>query len=698
MARYRLGVDVGGTFTDSVLMNEETGEIKIAKVASTPRNPSIGFIDAVRQVLKTMEMSPQEVRLLVHATTVATNAIIEGKVARAGFITTKGFRDILEIQRQIKPKLYDLFHDKPRPLVPRNRCLEVMERMSPEGEVLTPLEEVEVKGVVDALKKEEVESIAVCLLHSYLNPDHERRVGEIVTQEFPETFLSLSYEVCPEFREYFRASTTVVNACIIPIVATYVEELERQLASIGMRREFYIMQSSGGIVTADEAKRKPVYVVESGPAAGVIAGQFIGGLVGSDNVITLDMGGTTAKVGLVELGRIKMAVDYEIGYVARAESSFTKGGGYPIRTSVIDLAEIGSGGGSIAWIDAGGALKVGPQSAGADPGPVCYGKGGVDPTITDANLVLGRLSPDYFLGGEMKLDVEAARRAIKEKVADRLGMDVVTAANGIVEIANANMVRAMRFISVDRGYDPRDFTFIAFGGAGPMHANSIAREIDISSLVIPPSPGVTSALGLLVTDLKHDYMLTRVQRLQALDLEAVNKIYGEYESEAAKLLAQEGVSKEDVTFTRFMDMRYVGQSYELKVPIPSADLKESDIDPINEKFNIEHERVYGHCDRSEPVEVVNLRLEATGIIAKPKLRELPPGERSPEKALKHRRKVFFDEASGYIECPVYDRYRLGRGTVLEGPAVVEEMDSTVLIHPNYVAEVDRYGNILIKRV
>jgi N-methylhydantoinase A len=633
---------------------------------------------------------------IVHATTVATNAIIENKVVKSAFITTKGFRDMLEIQRQIRPTLYDLFFDKPAPLIPRYLCYEVTERVTAEGEVLQPLNEDEVRHAVRQSKKEGVEAIAVCFLHSYINPSHEKRTGEIIEEEFPEAYLTLSSEINPEFREYFRASTTVINTVLMPIVARYVDKLQGEIATRGFKSGLYVMQSGGGLMTGKVARDKPARMVESGPAAGVIAASTLGTLLGYSNVISFDMGGTTAKAGLVERGRPKLAANYEVGSAAISPDAHgRKGSGYPLNTPVIDLVEIGAGGGSIAWIDTGGALRVGPQSAGADPGPACYMAGGTLPTVTDANVVLGRIDPDYFLGGEMKLDQKAAEKAIEEHCARVLGKDLISTAAGIVEIANANMIRALRIVSVERGYDPREYVLIAFGGAGPMHVNDIVRELKIPTVVVPLNPGITSALGLLMTDLRHDYVVTYICRVDRIDLDKVNGLYRDFEAQGRSLLSQEGAKEKDMFASKFMDMRYVGQSYELTIPVPAKEIDVKDMEEIAALFHKEHERAYGHCAPEEPVEVANLKLSATGFIPKPKLKELKRGEINPEAALLSRRNVYFSETGGFVECSIYDRYRLTWGNVIKSPAIVEDKDATTVIHPGYQAEVDKYGNLIL---
>ena len=694
-SRYRLGIDIGGTFTDATLIDENTGEIRTGKVPSTPEDPSVGFIHATDRMLDEASVSPDEVEYLVHGTTVATNAIIEKKVAPTGFITSDGFRDLLEIQRQIRPTLYDLHFEKPRPLVPRYLCFGVPERLDAQGSVLTPLDENALVDAVRQLKCENVTAVAVCFLHSYINPAHEKRAGEILREVFPGAIVSLSSEVAPEFREYFRASTTVINACIRPIVANYLRRIETRLREKGVGAALLVMQSSGGVFTFASASEKPVFMVESGPAAGVIAATHLGTALGNPDVISFDMGGTTAKAGLIQNGTPRVTKEYEVGTAAQSGVGASRGAGYPIRTPVLDLVEIGAGGGSIAWVDSGGILRVGPQSAGADPGPVCYGKGGEEPTITDANLVLGRLNPNYFLGGEIELEVEAARDAIREKCAKPLGMGVVETAHGIVEIANTAMTNALRLVSVQRGYDPRDFVLVAFGGAGPVHANRLAIEVQIPQTIIPMSPGTTSAMGLLVTDLKHDYSRTLIQRIDQVDTGMVANIYRDLEADGRASLEREGMNSGDISFVHQIDMRYVGQSYELTIPLPAGKLGAAEIKDVLSRFHREHHRSYGYSASDEPVEFVNLRLSAIGKINKPHLRQIAADGSPLSAAQKDVRSVFFAECEGYVECPIYDRYRLSACAVLEGPAIVEEIDATTVIHPGYQALVDGFGNLIL---
>lgn len=685
--RYRLGVDIGGTFTDATLVDEVTGEIRIAKVSTTPSEPAAGFLTAVERILSEGGVPGGDLRYVAHATTVATNAIIEGNVARTGFVTTDGFRDLLEIQRQVRSDLYDVHFEKPRPLVPRHRCFGVRERLGPDGAVLRELDVEHVREVAAALRAEEVEAVAVCLLHAYVNDAHERRVGEILAEELPGVEISLSSSVAPEFREYLRASTTVINAGIQPVVARYLESIEQRLGAGGVQAEVLVMQSAGGVYTAAAAKRRPVYMVESGPAAGVIAAAELGRSLGEPDVISFDMGGTTAKVGLVQGGAPTVTKDYQVGSAAHAGVGGFQFSGYPVRTPVIDLVEIGAGGGSIAWIDSGGKLRVGPRSAGADPGPVCYGRGGTEPTITDANLVLGRLSATNFLGGEIELDVHGARAAIEERCARPLGLDVVEAARGIVEIANAAMGNALHLVSVQRGYDPRGFVLVAFGGAGPAHANALARDAGIDTVLVPRSPGIFSATGLLVTDLEHEYTATVLARLAEVTADGLDGLFGPLEDAGRRDLEREGTASDDISFVRQLDLRYVGQSFELTVG--STDPGEAAL-----RFHAEHDRAYGFSAPGEPVELVSVRLRAIGRIAKPAPPTLAPG---PLPAPSGRRPVHFAESGGYVETPVLDRYALAAGSRFEGPAIVEEYDSTIVVHPGFTAETDSHGNLLLRR-
>src|SRR5262244_3388817 len=641
MTTWRVGIDIGGTFTDAALVDAETSQVRVVKVLTTPDDPARGFMSALERGLEECGAGGRDMAAVVHATTVATNAIIEGKTARVGMLVTHGFRDILEIGRQIRSRLYDVHLQKPAPLVPRRWSLEVNERLDADGLVLEPLDLDEVRAAVHRLRAEGAEAVVICFLHSYVNPAHERAAAAIVREEMPGAWLSVSSEVCPEFREYLRGSTAAVNAAVMPIVSRYVDALESRLAALGATAPFYVMQSNGGVMTSASAKERPVYMVESGPAAGVIAAGAVAAPYRYANVLSFDMGGTTAKVGLIQDGQLKLSTEMEVGAQAVTPLGEGRGGGYPVRTPVIDLVEVGAGGGSEAWIDAGGALRVGPRSAGARPGPACYGRGGAAPTITDANLVLGRLNAAFFLGGEMALDAPAARRAIAERVAGPLALDPLAAAAGIVEIANAHMIGAMRLVSVQRGYDPREFVLVAFGGAGPLHANALARELGIPAVLVPPSPGIVSAIGMLGTDLRHEFVATRRLRFDALAPTALDAFFADFAAEGDARLTRDGVALANRRMLRSVDLRYHGQSFELPIAVPPGTLTTTDITRLRTEFDAAHERAYGYAAPEDAVELVNVRLAAIGVTPRPRRAPLAEGSRDPAAALKGQRDVWF---------------------------------------------------------
>ena len=699
-ARFRVGIDIGGTFTDGTLVDSTTGEVTTSKVLSTPSNPASGFISAVEKLLATHgSIDPTEIEHVVHATTVATNAIIEGKTATTAFITTEGFREMLEIARQIRPSLYDLQFEKPQPLVPRQLCYEVPERLNAQGEVITPLDESVVEQVVEKIAETGVEAVAVCLLHSYRNSAHEQRIGELLRAKLPDITISLSSDVVPEFREYLRASTTVINSSVAPVVSTYLSSIREKLNSSGVTSELLVMQSSGGVYPAEAASDSPVFMVESGPAAGAVAAAALGTSLGSPDVISFDMGGTTAKASLIRNGQPNVTRDYSVGGAAQAGTgAFGGASGYPIRTPVVDLVEIGAGGGSIAWVDSGGALRVGPHSAGADPGPVCYGLGGTEPTITDANLVLGRLDPDYFAGGDMQLDLKGARNAIKTQCADPLGISIEEAAHGIVEIANTAMVNALRLVSVQRGHDPRDFMLIGFGGAGPAHTVRLAEQAGIPNVLIPLAPGTASALGLLVTDVRMDSSATLIARADSVQPDDIAGHFARLEDEGAKAHQSAASSSGEPVFERAVEMRYWGQSFELSVPAPDRELIDRQwLNELCESFHDAHETAYGFRAQDEPVELVNLRLTTVGKIARPNMKKLEETSSDASSALKGSRPVYFSESNGVTETAVYDRVKLPAGAQFSGPAIVEEPDCTTVVHPAWNVLVDEYGNLSISK-
>jgi N-methylhydantoinase A len=572
--------------------------------------------------------------------------------------------------------------DKPEPLVRRNLRLEVDERVCADGHIERALAPDEVKSAVRSLKQEGVESVAVCFLYSYLFPQHERMVGEILRQEFPEAYISLSHEVLPEFREYERLSTTVINAYLGPLVSKYLVNLEKKIGDAGINVHPYLTQSNGGIISFGEAQKEPVRTVLSGPSTGIIGGVYTAQLAGFPNVITFDMGGTSTDVCLVEQGIPRVTGQREIE-------------GYPVKTLALDIHTVGAGGGSIAWIDPGGLLKVGPRSAGAVPGPVCYGCGGEEVTVTDANVLLQTLNPQYLLGGRMKISAEASKEAVR-KLAAQLGLQEIMVAHGIISIVVANMVRAIRVISIQKGYDLRDFTLVGFGGAGPLHACWVARELGIPRILIPEVPGALCAFGLLVTDLKSDYTRTEIMAIDTADIGRVNEIFQELENRGAEWLRKEGIVESNWLFKRLVDMRYIGQNYELAVPVNEGDLQNVDLQNLVRRFYSRHEQEYGYYTEAEPAQMVTFRVEALGVVPKAEIKTFPLNGEEPALALRERRSVFLGERDGgFVECPVYERSRLRPGNKVIGPAIVEQMDSTTFILPGQKAVVDPYRNIII---
>ena len=691
---FRIGCDIGGTFTDGVIMHEDSGDVWITKTPSTPADPSHGFARCIESLLDEAGARPRMVRHVFHGTTVATNAIIEQKTARTGLVTNEGFTDVLEIGRQQRAKLYDLQQERPVPLVPGRWRLGVRGRMSAKGEELTPLDHDGVRAAGRKLARGGVKSIAVSFLNSYRDPRHEREAVAILEEEVPDLFVSFSAEISPLFREFGRVSTAVVNAAVVPIVDRYVAGIERHLTQQGYPGKLYIVQSNGGLIPAEKAKRHPVHIIESGPAAGVIAAAFIGRLAGFDNLLAFDMGGTTAKVGLVKNGAPQIMPDYEVGATART-GQYETGAGYAVTLPVIDLVEVGAGGGSVAWIDRGGALKVGPQSAGADPGPACFGIGGTEPTVTDAHLVLGHLNPEQFLGRRMRLYPDRARDAMA-RVREPLALGLQEAALGVLEVANSNMLRALRLVSTVRGYDPRDYVLVAFGGAGPLHAAKLAEELSIPIVLVPPSPGVTSALGILVTDVRHDYMRTCLEPTDGADVIRLGHVMEELERSGYAQLSEEGFAGDRVVLARAADVRYRGQAYELTVPAAGGRLDAGWVADVKQSFHEGHQKTYGHSAPGAPVEIVSLRVTASGLVPKPRIKRLAAASGRVDDALSGRRPVWLSSEAPIADCPIYDRYKLGAGHELRGPAIVEEMDSTIVIDPGWTASVDGFANLILR--
>ncbi|MCL4459922.1 MAG: hydantoinase/oxoprolinase family protein [Chloroflexi bacterium] len=680
--QYNVGIDIGGTFVDLVALNLETGEIHCHKTPSVPANLSQGVINVLKKAVAEGNLQPARLRHFAHGTTVGTNAVLERKGAKVGLITTEGFKDILEIGRQNRSSLYDLLYDKPEPLVTRDMRVGISQRINAQGETLREATAEEISETVNRLRQRGAESIAVCLLHSYLDPNHEARVAEVIRQVYPQAYISLSSEVLPEFREYERMSVTVLNAYLMPVMDRYLGKLEAELREMGVDTVLHVMQSNGGVASSKVACEKAVFEVLSGPAAGVIGASYLAQTTGYHNIISLDMGGTSCDVSLVKGGVPEVTTEGKVGE-------------FPLRFPVIDVHTIGAGGGSMARVEMGVLLKVGPQSAGADPGPACYGKGGDQATVTDANVMLGRIDPNYFLGGEIKLDAKAAAEAISRNVVSKLDMDLIEAAHGIVAISNAHMVNAIRVVSVERGYDPRQFSLVAFGGAGPVQAGKLAEILGIPRVIIPELPGALSAFGLLVTDIKHDFVQTYLRRLDKVDLEKINFHYARLKMEGMKVLGEEGFAETEIRLVLTADVRYVGQAYEVNVPVPASMLSVEDLILIEKRFHDRHKQIYGHCAQEEPVEMVNLRVSTLGLMAKPPIKREALGDSDTRLALKGKRQASFDPEGGFIECPVYERTCLKPGNVVEGPAIIEQKDSTVIIYPRHRAYLDAYRNLII---
>ena len=678
---HRLGVDVGGTFTDLSLYDVSTGRLEFAKTSST-REQSEGVVRGTRELIERLGIAPSAIDFLIHGTTVATNTLLQRSGARTALVVTEGFRDVLHIGRQERPHLYDWRMQRPDPLVPRDLRFEIRERVLYTGEVLAAIDDGDLEALVERVKAAKVDAVAVCLLHSYANPAHEKRVGEALSAALPESVAVLSHEVLPEFKEYERMSTTVINAYVAPVMRGYLRRLEDGISALGLSSDVHIMQSNGGTTTARSAADTPVRTVLSGPAAGVIGGVILANRAGQPNTISVDMGGTSFDVCLSYRGEVRRTSEAEIDRL-------------PLKVPTVDIHTLGAGGGSIAWIDPGGGMRVGPQSAGAHPGPACYGQGGEAPTVTDANLVLGRLNPDRFLGGRMSLDPELARRAISDHLATPLGLGLEEAAEGIVRVVNASMIKGIRVVSVARGYDPRDFCLMAFGGAGPLHAAELADELSIPTVLVPIAPGVTSALGLLLAELRHDYVRTVLRRGDEIPPAEMGAAFAEMESEALDRMRREGVERGDVALVRTADMRYLGQGYELDVVMASEEIDDGAVAAAYERFHEAHVRTYGYANRHDPIELVNLRVTATSGTTRPEMPSSPAnGRPNPSDAMDATRRVFFRDE--FVPTAVYDRALLRPGDAIDGPAVVEQLDSTTLVWPGGSARVDEFGNLLLE--
>lgn len=676
----QLGVDIGGTFTDLIAFDPDTGQLYHAKSPTT-------YFDFVQGILDCIEKSGASLPAtshMIHGTTIAINTVIEQKGARTALVTNRGAKDVYLIGRGNRPEAYNLFFRRPKPLVPRHLTFEVSGRMLADGREFEPVDINEIEKLCEELQRQKVEAVSICFLHSYANPAHEQLVGGIIRERLPECYVSLSSEILREYREYERTSTTVLNAYVGPKVSQYIRRLKGRLMENGFRESLMIMQSNGGIMSPDTAAMKPVNMMESGPVGGIIASAEVARALGYENVIAFDMGGTTAKASLIRDGEPSMSEVYYIGGYAS---------GHPVMIPVVEVVEVGTGGGSIAWLDEVGTLKVGPRSAGSDPAPICYGRGGTEPTFTDANVALGRIGAEDFLGGTMPLDKAAAEDGIRRKIAEPLGLDMIRSAHAIVQIAIANMSLAVREVSVEKGYDPRDFVLVASGGAGPLSAVAIARELHIPIVIIPRFPAHFSAIGMLMTDQRHDFVQTYYAPLERLQFAELLKICQQLMDEAKQLALSEGISTEQVTYQTYLDIRYVGQEFTLPVPVSVEQLEKGDIAGIRSSFDCIHEQRYGHQAPEEPVEMVNIRLTVTGRRAKPQFPGLKASGQTPEPKY---RPVYFDDLERPVHCPVYFREQLPPGFVVKGPALIQEYASTTVLFDGDVCEVCDTGELIIK--
>jgi N-methylhydantoinase A len=681
---FRIGFDVGGTFTDLVIQSPE-GELRTGKRLTTYPDPSEACLAGLDELVTRAGARWSDVTHVVHGTTLGSNIVIERKARGVGLLTTRGFRDVLIIGREKRYQVYDLQIEKPAPLIPRRLIGEVTERMLADGTVRTPLDDTDARHAIRGLAARGVTTFAVCLLHAYVNPAHEKQLAALIAEEAPGATVTMSHEVSPTFREYERTSTTVINAYVMTAIREYLRALQAELDRRGYRGRLFVMQSSGGVATAEAMQRYPVRMIESGPAAGALMAALYGELTGHRELIAFDMGGTTAKLALIENGRPYTTTAFELHRVNNAPGS-----GLPMNIQAIDLVEIGAGGGSIAQAKLG-VIAVGPESASSTPGPVCYGRGGTEPTVTDANVVLGYLNPAYFAGGTMRLDVPGAVRAIEERIAKPLGLTVAEAAWGIHQIVNSNMELATRVVSIERGRDPRDLTFIAFGGSGPVHGCRLAQALGVPRAILPAAAGVTAAIGLLAAEVRFDVARTFVRRLDAVQPSALDTMFDEMTQQALVVVRESGVSGQGVQVMRSADARYLGQGYELTVPVPPGPFDATTLARVRDAFDEIYAARYGYANAGEPVEVVTWKVSAAAGAPRVAFAKAPVGGGDGSKG--HRR-AYFPEAGGYVECPVYDRYALGAGVTILGPAIVEERESTTVLPPDVSATVDEYANLV----
>ncbi len=687
--RIRVGVDVGGTFTDFVLVDEKRDLIFTGKRLTTPEDPGLAITDGLERLVSESGTSVPELDAVVHGTTLVANTIIERKGAKVGLITTKGFRDSLEMGREIRYDLYDLFFEKPEPLAPRFLRQPVDERIDAKGNVLRPLDENTLGAAAEKLVAEGVEAIAICFMHAYANDAHERQAKEILDAKYPDMPITTSTEVAPEIREYERANTACANAYVLPLMQRYLGDLSQKLSDQGLKQPLYLMQSGGGIASVTRGQAAPIHLIESGPAAGATAGAFYGRLTGTEQVISFDMGGTTAKMCLIEEYEPEHAHEFEAGRVRR----FKKGSGLPLKVPVIDLIEIGAGGGSLARVDNMGLLKVGPDSAGSEPGPVCYGLGGTQPAVTDADLLLGYLSPEYFLGGEMDLDLGLVKDAVEEKLANVTGLSVEEVAAGIHSIVNENMASATRMYIAEKGRDPRRYALVASGGAGPVHAYGMAKLLKISRVICPLGAGVLSALGFLVAAPGTDSVRSYVSRLENLDWDRLNRLFREMEEEAMAQIVEAGADPATVTMRRRADMRYSGQGFEIDVPVPDGEMDGSAADVMRQSFLDKYQELFGRQIDDLPIEALTWRIYASGPTPNVEL-NFAGQQIDEEPSDKGERQVYFPE-TGYATCRIYNRYALKPGDSFRGPAVIEERESTAVAGPDTTVSIDKYLNLVI---
>lgn len=688
---WRIGVDIGGTFTDVAIVNEETGTLGIAKTATTPRDFGLGVINGLQEAIAEYGIEADKVGLLSHATTIVTNALLEEKGVRAALITTRGFRDVLELRRSARADLYNMFQDAPSVLIPRNRRLEITERISAEGEVVTPLAHEEIDQLIEELKQLDVKAIAVTLLFSFLNGDHERMLGERLRAALPDIPVFLSSEILPEVQEFERTSTTAVCAYVGPLLKSYLNRLEEATNGLGLPR-LHVMGSAGGVLNVEEALSMPAAIVESGPAAGVIAAMLVGEQLGQPTLLSFDMGGTTAKACLINDGEVETTSEYEVGGQA-SQNRWLHGTGHPVRVPVIDLAEVSAGGGSIAWVDPAGALRIGPFSAGAEPGPVCYGRGGTKPTVTDANLILGYLDHGSLLGGRMSINYDGAVAAIDEHLAKPLGLTVQEAAASVIRIVNNAMAEALRIVSVERGHDPREFGMVAFGGAGPLHAAALAEELGIPEVIIPPIPGGFSALGLVGANIRRDYSRTLYAHLNNVSPKRLQDIWDEMETNARAMLKLTAIDESDWEFKRSAGLRYASQAYDLNVTVPNGKVKPEMLEAMASDFHVKHKETYGHNNATEEVSVMTLRLTAVGKL--PRL-ELTQKSVKAKTSLKGKRNAWF-QSTGFVECQIHERSKIPHESAVSGPAVIESFDSTIVVPPGWNAKMTSKGFIRMER-